>query len=160
MIKILFVCLGNICRSPLAEAIFNEKVKQLGLENLLFSDSAGTSGYHTGNSPDRRTIDVARKHHVPISHTGKQLSVSLASDFDYIVAMDASNKQNILKVLGKSSDSIFLMRHFDFLFPDHDVPDPYYGNMDSFDEVFQILDRSLEEFIKYIRQEHQLTTVN
>lgn len=153
MIKILFVCLGNICRSPLAEAIFNKKIKELELQNSLLSDSAGTSGYHVGDIPDSRTISVANKYQVPIDHYGQLFSADLAADFNYILAMDTSNLNNIKKVTGPS-ENIFLMRHFDFLYPNADVPDPYYGGADGFEDVYQILNRSVDGFIKFLLENH------
>jgi protein-tyrosine phosphatase len=157
MIKILFVCLGNICRSPLAEAIFDKKIHELGLEHELESDSCGTSGYHVGERPDNRTLAIAKKHHVPVDHFGKQFSASMGEEFHYFIAMDASNRQNIIKTMGGTSDKVYLMRHFDFLYPDHDVPDPYYGNKDGFEDVYLILNRSIDGFLKFLSETHQLT---
>ena len=145
--------MGNICRSPLAEAIFNKKVVDLGLTNKISSDSAGTSGYHVGDDPDSRTINVANKHNIPIAHRGQLFTSALGAEFDYIVAMDASNFNNVVKVIG-ASDKIVLMRHFDSLFPDADVPDPYYGGADGFEEVYQILDRSLDGFLDFLKENH------
>ena len=153
MVKVLFVCLGNICRSPLAEAIFNEKVKSAGLGRVFFSDSAGTSGYHVGERPDTRTVSVADKHHIPIDHFGQLFNTDLANEFDYIIAMDASNQSNIAKLIGQS-DRVMLMRRFDFLFPNADVPDPYYGGSDGFEEVYQILNRSINGFIDFLKENH------
>ena len=156
MIKILFVCLGNICRSPLAEAVFNHKVRELGLSNQLSSDSAGTSDYHIGDRPDSRTIEVAKAHQIQIAHYGKLFSSDMASAFDYIVAMDASNKSNIVKTLGSPSDKVLLMRQFDFLFPNTDVPDPYYGGTAGFEEVYQILNRSMDSLMAFLIEKHGL----
>ena len=88
MIKVLFVCLGNICRSPLAEGIFNAKIKSLGLDKKIKSDSAGTSDFHIGELPDERTIRCATKNKVPIQHRGIQVHRTDFREFNYIVAMD------------------------------------------------------------------------
>jgi protein-tyrosine-phosphatase len=87
-IKVLFVCLGNICRSPLAEAIFKDKLKKKGLERFFEVDSCGTSNYHIGDQPDSRTIANARKNGIAIDHCGRQFTANDFGDFDYILAMD------------------------------------------------------------------------
>src|SRR6188768_3287743 len=97
-VKILFVCLGNICRSPLAEAIFKHKIKQKGWEQWVEADSCGTANYHIGDSPDPRTLANAKKNGVVIDHCGRQLSEEDLGDFDYILAMDNSNLNNILRL--------------------------------------------------------------
>lgn len=95
MIKVLFVCLGNICRSPLAEAIFNQKIKNMGLEKKFLCDSAGTSDFHIGELPDERTINCAFRYGLPISHRGRQINRTDFRDFDYIVAMDDNNMRSL-----------------------------------------------------------------
>ena len=146
--KVLFVCLGNICRSPLAEAIFKHKLKERGLETQIEADSCGTSNYHIGDNPDPRTIANAKKNGVTIDHCGRQLSVDDLEDFDYILAMDSNNFSNIHRILKdeKHKPKIQMMRDYD---PQGkgDVPDPYYGGEKGFQEVFDILDRSMNEFL-------------
>jgi protein-tyrosine phosphatase len=150
-IKVLFVCLGNICRSPLAEAIFKHKLKERGLENQIEADSCGTSNYHIGGNPDPRTIANAKKNGVSIDHCGRQLSVSDIENFDYILAMDSSNFRNIHLVLKdeKHKPKIQMMRDYD---PQGkgDVPDPYYGGEKGFQEVFDILDRTMDGFLDHL----------
>jgi protein-tyrosine phosphatase len=94
MKKILFVCLGNICRSPQAEAIFNQKINEKGLIHAFQSDSCGTSNYHIGSSPDTRTIQNSLKNGVPINHAARQLSDQDLDSYDLILAMDQSNYTN------------------------------------------------------------------
>jgi len=150
--KILFVCLGNICRSPLAEAIFNERVRQKGLLDEFQSDSCGTANYHVGDWPDDRTIKCADRNGVPINHLGRQLKRDDLDKFDLILAMDRSNFQNILGLSNESNRSkVKMMRDYD---PEGqgDVPDPYYGGNKDFDEVFEILDRSIEVLIRKSRK--------
>lgn len=156
MIKILFVCLGNICRSPLAEAIFQQKIKDRKLEDQLSCDSAGTANYHVGDRPDPRTIRVAANHDVPVDHVGRQFKRNMAADFTYLIAMDYANLRNMILELDGVPAKVFLMRHFDAQAKDADVPDPYYGDMTDFEEVYQILDRSLEAFMAFLIEKHEL----
>ncbi|HCW09044.1 MAG TPA: protein tyrosine phosphatase, partial [Cytophagales bacterium] len=139
--KILFVCLGNICRSPLAEAIFNDKIAKCGLQDSFIADSCGTSNYNIGDWPDPRTIKSANKHQVPISHFARQLTRADLDNFDLILAMDSYNLGDILSMASmETKDKVKLMRSYD---PEGegDVPDPYHGRESDFENVFQILDR-------------------
>ncbi len=156
MIKVLFVCLGNICRSPLAEAIFKKKLETEGLSNKIHTDSAGTANYHVGENPDPRTIEIAEKHGVPVNHKGQQFKKHHQNEFDYLVAMDHSNYRNMTIELGSDPEKLLLMRDFDPAGKGQDVPDPWYGGMNGFEEVYQILDRSLDEFLSFIRKTHDL----
>ncbi len=148
--KILFVCLGNICRSPLAEAVFNEKIRVRELQNEFQSDSCGTGNYHVGDWPDDRTIKCANKNGILINHIGRQLSRADLDNFDLILAMDGSNLFSILKLSEESTRSkVKLMRSFD---PqgNGDVPDPYWGGDKEFDELYEILDRSIDGLIDHL----------
>jgi len=149
-IKILFVCLGNICRSPLAEAVFKHKIKAKGIADRFEVDSCGTANYHIGDTPDPRTIANARKNGVSINHLGRQLSERDLEYYDHIFAMDNSNLRNIqaLPDASKYSDKIRLMRDYDTIGTGSEVPDPYYGHERDFQEVFDILDRSTEALIE------------
>lgn len=154
--RILFVCLGNICRSPLAEAIFIHKIREKGLESRVEVHSCGTANYHVGDIPDPRTIKNALKNGVVIDHLGRQLSKDDLETYDFILAMDKSNHANILKLENASNHyhKIRLMRSFD-LNPDGDeVPDPYYGDDAGFQQVFDILSHSVDSFIRFLEKEH------
>jgi protein-tyrosine phosphatase len=148
-IKVLFVCLGNICRSPLAEAIFNHKVEKLGRQSDFEVQSCGTANYHIGDPPDHRTIRNAQKNGIKINHVGRQLSLSDLDSFDFILAMDTNNQHAILRLdtAPQNSHKIFLMRSFDPLGKNLDVPDPYYGEEKDFQEVFDIINRSVNSFV-------------
>jgi protein-tyrosine phosphatase len=155
-IKVLFVCLGNICRSPLGAAIMKQKVMKYGMDKWVEVDSCGTSSYHIGDGADPRTIASADRHGIPVDHCARQLTAADLDEFDYIFAMDKSNYQNILKVGNGRDvrDKVKLMREFDPRSKGSEVPDPYHGDEGSFQEVFEILDRSTTAFIDYLKEEH------
>lgn len=152
--KVLFVCLGNICRSPLAEGIMRHRLVQVGLDKKVIVDSCGTSNYHIGSKPDSRTRQNAEKNGVKLSHLGRQLTPDDMEAFDLIIAMDKSNRKNILSLEGGLAHAakVKLMREFDSE-SGEDVPDPYYGSEMDFQEVFEILDRSVNGLINHLRQE-------
>ena len=140
---ILFVCLGNICRSPLAEGIFLHLAAQRGLEGLAV-DSAGTGGWHAGEGPDRRALAVAKQRGVHLPSIARQVVREDFARFTHIIAMDQSNLENLVS-MGAPEDRVRLMRSYD---PAHasgatlhapDVPDPYYGGDEGFDRVYDML---------------------
>ena len=140
-IKILMVCLGNICRSPLAEGILKSKIDS----NNIFVDSAGTGHWHIGNKPDMRSIEVAKKHQLDITdQRGRQFSKQDFDDFDYIFVMDNSNKKDILSIARNDSDKEKIYLILNEIFPNEnmDVPDPYYGGSEGFQNVYRMLDLS------------------
>lgn len=147
MKKVLFVCLGNICRSPLAEAIFVHKIKSRGLTHLYYAESCGTANYHIGDRPDPRTIRNAEKNGVVIEHYGRQLCSEDFEKFDEIFVMDRSNFNNAVKLAGVHKGKLRLMRSFDPEGKDEEVPDPYYGTEKDFQNVFDILNRSIEYYL-------------
>jgi protein-tyrosine phosphatase len=157
MTRLLFVCLGNICRSPLAEAIFEHQIRQNGLHEGFYSESCGTANYHVGHPPDPRTLRNAAKNGITIQHLGRQFHVNDFNRFDLILPMDKSNWSNLLKLPGAAPHEakIKLMRTFDPLHPGADVPDPYYGGEDDFQEVFDILHRSAGNLIEYLKRDDQ-----
>ena len=154
MIHILFVCLGNICRSPLAEGIFNHLAASKGLGHTMEARSAGTADYHIGGPADHRAIKVAHRHSIEIRHEVRQLRESDFQDFDYIVAMDESNYMAITHHPGymHSRAEVVMMRSFDTASTDLNVPDPYFGSMDGFEKVYQMLVKANEGFIGFLTE--------
>ncbi|MFV0237660.1 MAG: low molecular weight protein-tyrosine-phosphatase [Flavobacteriales bacterium] len=147
--KILMVCLGNICRSPLAEGIMKAKVKHYQLDFEV--DSAGTATYHIGELPDKRSIAVAQKHNIDLKEQrARQFTSEDFKKFDIIFAMDKSNYQNIIKLASDSyeKNKVYLILNERYSEQDLDVPDPYYGNDQGFENVFSMLDEACEAFIK------------
>jgi len=156
MIRVLFVCLGNICRSPMAEAVFRHKVREAGLADRIEADSAGTGSWHIGKPPHQGTIDVLTRRRIDYSGIiARQVSKNDLDKFDYIVAMDENNVKN-LRSLGGDSDNGKIVRLLDFVpeQPIRDVPDPYYtGN---FDEVYELVDQGCEKLLDHIREREGL----
>lgn len=138
MTKILMVCLGNICRSPLAEGILKSKLPHTS----FFIDSAGTSGFHSGEAPDPRSIEVARKNNIDISQQKSRLFRAYDLEvFDVIFVMDKSNLYDVLRYAQNEEERQKVKLILDYPSAKVDeVPDPYYGGEDGFDYVFQLLD--------------------
>lgn len=153
-IKLLFVCLGNICRSPMGEGAMLHLLKSNGLASKVFCDSAGTSAYHIGNSPDGRMISTARAHGVELVSKARQVQVDDFYEFDYIIAMDRANFQDLESIMPEDATGVLvMMRDYDPDPQDGDVPDPYYGGQEGFEEVFDICMRSCENLMKDIKHE-------
>lgn len=150
--KVLFVCLGNICRSPSAENIMNHLIKEAGLEAKIICDSAGTSGYHIGASPDRRMSAAAAKRGIELLGHSRKLKSSDLANFDLILAMDRENYRDILYLdrEGKYEDKVALMCQFAKNHSAKEVPDPYYGGQAGFDNVIDLLLDSCEGLLEYI----------
>lgn len=153
--KICFVCLGNICRSPTAEGIFQHLVTERGWQEYFEIDSAGTSAYHIGESANSNSRRTANKHGVELHSRARQFEYGDLEYYDLVLAMDKENLDNIRRLDRKDtySHKIGLMRSFDPEPGDHQVPDPYYGGMQGFENVFQVLKRSCERLLDQLEEQ-------
>jgi protein-tyrosine phosphatase len=152
MTKLLFVCLGNICRSPAAENIMNHLATKAGVSDRIECDSAGTANYHAGNPPDRRMQAAATKRQIPMTGSARQFTKADFTAFDLILAMDRENYQNILSLdpHGQYREKVKLMCDFATQHPDKEVPDPYYGGADGFDYVIDLLTDACSELLSQL----------
>jgi protein-tyrosine phosphatase len=157
VVRICFVCLGNICRSPTAEAVMRHLVSQEGLGGRIEIDSAGTGDWHVGDPPDRRARAVGAKRGIPLSGTAQQFTQADFARYDHVLAMDRSNRDELLKMAAGPADraKVRLLRSFDASAPpEADVPDPYYGGPRGFDEVFDICERACRGLLDHLRAAH------
>ena len=148
-IKVLMVCLGNICRSPLAEGILKSKIQN---QNVIV-DSAGTGAYHIGKLPDPRSIEVAKKHGIDITdQRARKISKVDLDTFDFIFVMDESNYRNVLMMATNETQSAKISMIMKTIYPREDisVPDPYYGGDNGFEQVYQMLDEACDVIVNKI----------
>lgn len=160
-VSVLFVCLGNICRSPLAEGVFLRLLEDESLSGRVEVDSAGTGAYHVGERPDSRSVEVARRNGITLEGRARQVADDDFEAFDYLVAMDRSNLRSLESLAsgGRGNASLHLLREFDPRAESGsgmDVPDPYFGGPDGFDRVYEMIDRSCRRLLERIREEHGL----
>lgn len=152
MYSVLFVCLGNICRSPMAEAIFREIIQQKDLTNQFEIDSAGTSGWHKGESPHKGTVKELAVHQISTQGmTSRPLSAEDGKNFDYIICMDKSNITHAQEILGNEV-KVPIIRLLDLTTKKMDVPDPYYTG--DFKETYELCKLGCEALVDYIIKEH------
>lgn len=147
--QIVFVCLGNICRSPTAEGVFQHLVNERGLGSYFYIDSAGTSAYHIGETANSRSQKTANDHGIQLRSRARRFESDDLKEFDLVVAMDSQNLSDIEQLISKSSfnTKIIRMRDYDPKPGDGDVPDPYYGGIDGFENAFNIVKRSCEALL-------------
>ncbi len=149
MTAILFVCLGNICRSPLAEGVFRHKIEAMGLTDRFVADSAGCGGWHKGEQPDRRSIAVAASHGVDISdQRARQVTADDFDRFDLILGLDRDNVAYLSKMKPWESQARVALYLEDALGRAKNVPDPYYGEPRDFEDVYRLCDEASDALIK------------
>lgn len=155
-VKVLFVCMGNICRSPTAEGVFAKRLKEEGLDNVVAIDSAGTHAYHVGEEPDPRAQHSAAKRGVELSHLrARRVKPEDFEIFDYVLAMDRDNLTGLETICppgAKSRPHLFLSYapHLEF----DEVPDPYYGGPNGFERVLDMVEEATEGLLQDIRMRH------
>ena len=153
-ISVLFVCLGNICRSPAAEAIFSNLILNKGIENKFIVDSAGTGSWHVGKTADSRMRFAAKQRNINITSKARQIIEDDFRKFNYILVMDNSNFYNVLdfknRVKGSDFTKILKIQDFASIFNEKEVPDPYFGGDEGFDHVLDILEDSVSCFLENI----------
>lgn len=156
IVKVLFVCMGNICRSPTAEAVFRNYVEKAGLLENIHIDSAGTHNYHIGDPPDARTQHVARRRGYDMSKLrGRQVEAKDFLRFDYVLAMDEANLANLTQLRPDGATShLGLFLEFAERHQEREVPDPYFGGADGFERVLDMVEDAANGLLKHIRQHH------
>ncbi|WP_210592309.1 low molecular weight protein-tyrosine-phosphatase [Streptomyces sp. GESEQ-35] len=170
--RVCFVCTGNICRSPMAEAVFHARVAEAGLGELVEVDSAGTGGWHEGDGADPRTVAVLEEHGYDSDHTARQFQASWFSRLDLVVALDTGHLKTLRRLATTEEDAekVRLLRSYARPSPDHhpstsashtpsesarddlDVPDPYYGGIDGFEECLEMVEAASAGLLAAIRE--------
>ncbi len=159
VVRVCFVCLGNICRSPTAEGVFRHLVAEAKLASAFEIDSAGTAGYHAGEAPDSRARAAGKRAGVVVGGRARQFVAADFARFDYVIAMDSTNLADLTRLArsGEASRKIRLMRSFDPAAPvGAPVPDPYYGGDSDFDEVLELCREASKHLLQEIRAERGL----
>lgn len=156
-IRVLMVCLGNICRSPTAEAVFRAKVAEAGLAHCIDIDSAGTGSWHIGNPPDKRSTQAAAKRHYNMAALrARQVARQDLDDFDYIFAMDRQNLQDLLaQASPEQQEKISLFLEYGNMGHD-EVPDPYYSGADGFELVLDLIEDASMTVLQTLAERHSL----
>lgn len=156
MVRVLFVCLGNICRSPTAEGVFRKLVAEANLAAQIAADSAGTHAYHIGDPPDRRAQQAAARRGIDLSGLrGRQATHRDFTEFDYVLAMDEENFANLRAICpGGQEHKLRLFLEFAPARREREVPDPYFGGEAGFDRVLDMIEEAAQGLIEHIRREH------
>jgi len=154
--KILFVCLGNICRSPLAEGIMKDKIYRFGLDAEI--DSAGFESFHVGDGADPRSAETARRHGISLdSHVARKFTTKDFDTYDRILVMDRYNHQDVMRLARNENDRIKVDYILNLTYPgeNREVPDPYYGGRDGFERIFGMLDSACDILLEEIRKDQK-----
>lgn len=148
--KIMFVCAGNICRSPLAHAMFDYKVKKKGYSHLFLTESSGTNGFHNGSLPDSRTRKNAEQHGLKVEHISRHFEENFLDEYNLILVMDTYNYHDVIRKAKNPSQvhKVHLFREWDTEGKNEDVPDPYMGGKEGFEKVYQIIEKTTESLIE------------
>ncbi|MER6344792.1 low molecular weight protein-tyrosine-phosphatase [Streptomyces sp. NPDC001595] len=153
--RVCFVCTGNICRSPMAESVFRARVEEAGLDGVVVVDSAGTGGWHEGDPADPRTVAVLEEHGYDSAHTARQFRADWFDRLDLVVALDAGHATALRRLAPGEQDArkVRLLRSYDPAAGDDlDVPDPYYGGMDGFEECLEMVEAASAGLLAAVRE--------
>lgn len=155
-VSVLFVCLGNICRSPTAHAVFRKQVAEAGLSESIQIDSAGTAAYHVGKHPDMRSMETARNRGIEMMDLrARKVDFGDFYEYDYILAMDDENYYNLKEMaLPEHHAKIQMFLEFTDEFNETEVPDPYYGGAQGFEHVFDLVESASQGLLKHIQTHH------
>jgi protein-tyrosine phosphatase len=159
MVKVLFVCMGNICRSPMAEGAFRRILQDAGLAEKVYVDSAGTHSYHIGSAPDKRSQATANRRGVDLSALrARRVEADDFAVFDYLLAMDSDNYAYLLNLCPQPELQEKMRLFLDFApdLPEREVPDPYYGGPGGFEGVMDLLEAAAEGLLLHIRERYRL----
>ena len=158
MVKVLFVCMGNICRSPSAEGVFRDKVSATGLDDKIHIDSAGTHAYHIGNPPDPRSQAAAIKRDYDLStQRARKVKINDFDEFDYVIAMDMSNEDDLQAICPSGmEEKIHLFLNFSNNTDKKEVPDPYYGGGNGFETVLDLIEDAADGLIAHLQEHHSI----
>ncbi len=155
--RVCFVCTGNICRSPMAEAVFHARVADAGLDGLVEADSAGTGGWHEGEGADPRTVAVLAENGYDLDHTARQFQPSWFARLDLVIALDAGHLRALRRLAPteQDADKVRLLRSYDPAADrgDLDVPDPYYGGVDGFEECLEMVEAASDGLLAAVREQ-------
>ncbi|WP_369196853.1 low molecular weight protein-tyrosine-phosphatase [Streptomyces djakartensis] len=154
--RVCFVCTGNICRSPMAEIVFRARVAEAGLEDEVVVDSAGTGGWHEGDAADPRTAAVLAENGYPTGHTARQFQPSWFSRLDLVIALDSGHLAALRRLAPTEQDArkVRLLRSYDPAAGDDlDVPDPYYGGAEGFDECLEMVEAASDGLLAAVRED-------
>ncbi len=153
--KVLFICMGNICRSPSAEAVFTQLINNQGRQGSFVVDSAGTHSYHVGSQPDKRAIQAAKKRNIEMGHLRARQVVAEDYDrFDWLVVMDDDNRMNLENMFPmQAQDKVISMMRFAHNDRYDEVPDPYYGGEQGFEVVLDLLEQASEGLYQFLSEQ-------
>jgi protein-tyrosine phosphatase len=153
--RVCFVCTGNICRSPMAESVFHARIQEAGLDGLVEVDSAGTGGWHEGDGADPRTVAVLAENGYESDHTARRFHPSWFSRLDLVIALDASHLKALRRLAPTEQDAakVRLLRSYDPAAGDDlDIPDPYYGGLDGFEECLEMVEAASGALLAAVRE--------
>ncbi|MGW2722869.1 low molecular weight protein-tyrosine-phosphatase [Streptomyces sp. NPDC001492] len=160
--RVCFVCTGNICRSPMAESVFRARTADAGLDGLVEVDSAGTGGWHEGDGADPRTVSVLEENGYECVHTARQFQPSWFSRLDLVIALDTGHLKALRRLARTPEEAakVRLLRSYDPAAGDDlDVPDPYYGGMDGFEECLEMVEAASEGLLAEVREQVEVEAV-